>query len=370
MSHGRRDFGINKVLCPRNYRRLLEKFGNVFEGGKDDDGAQHPLDGLGGYKLLQPGAQVHAGGAPQAEQGAQQPIGRHRQVGVKRRDPLVKEDAGNRCDKGAHQGSACHGVDWKAEKRHEEGRDNGPPANSVDPPHDAHNEAQGENAGRRHVEPFPVELVADAFQVEVMDSDDRQGLLSLFPGFFRLAFVFPHQLLEALFARGLAQARRRVSNQIPHHPHPDVQQDEGCEQFEVPGVRQIRDADDGADKHPGEGADHHGPGERPDHAAFPVIAVNPARNGDDVEKLVGCADRGACVAEKGHLERQKKECAGYPAHGGEKGNEKGDQQGDGRVDLDAGYRKQHVITCFFQRATAVIFGKPRCFYCGRNQKSQ
>ena len=71
--------------------------------------------------------------------------------------------------------------------------------------------------------------------------------------------------------------------------------------LEGPGVREVIDAHHGPDEHPGQGAQHHYPGQGPDHPALLEIAVDPAGDGHDVVKLVGGADRRVGETQKTHL---------------------------------------------------------------------
>ena len=75
-------------------------------------------------------------------------------------------------------------------------------------------------------------------------------------------------------------------------------------QFEVLWVGEVFDADPCPDKHTGQGADNHRPGQRPQHPPFPDVPIDPAGYGDDVEDLIGTADRGSRVPEHAHLKRK------------------------------------------------------------------
>ena len=126
-------------------------------------------------------------------------------------------------------------------------------------------------------------------------------------------------------------------------PQPDTEEDHGGKAFERLGIGQILDADDGAEEHPGQGADDHRPGQGPDHAPFPDIAVDTAGDGDDVEQMVGGADRGGRKMQNTDLKGQEDEGAGDPAHGGEKGNPEGHQRRQPGADLDAGDGEIHAL---------------------------
>ena len=87
----------------------------------------------------------------------------------------------------------------------------------------------------------------------------------------------------------------------------NINEDDGCKAFKSCRVGQVFDSDDRADKYPWQSTDDNRPGQRPYHSFFFYIPVNTARYGNNVEQMVGCADRRSGKTQNTDLKGQEHE---------------------------------------------------------------
>ena len=128
--------------------------------------------------------------------------------------------------------------------------------------------------------------------------------------------------------------------QSDHQAGCQKQQHHGGEYFEAGRVSQPFQPDKGSDEHARQTAQHGACRQRRQQAPFAVVAPYAAGGGNDVEKMIGGADRGGCVAER-NLQRKQKKGPGNSAHAREKGNSKGRQGRKKRKKADFGRGKVH-----------------------------
>jgi hypothetical protein len=98
------------------------------------------------------------------------------------------------------------------------------------------------------------------------------------------------------------------------HDKTDVEQNEPGKDLEMGWIGKILDPQDNSDQDAGYGPGDNHPGQGPDHTTFTDKTVDPAGYGNDIEQMVGGADRRSDKAQYAHLKRQQQVGAGHAAH--------------------------------------------------------